>query len=75
MAGLTGSEIGDILSLLRRLRDTGVALIVVEHVIQAVRHICDRLIVLHHGRKIADGAVAHVLRDASVAENYMGAAR
>jgi branched-chain amino acid transport system ATP-binding protein len=75
MAGLTGSEIGDILSILRRLRDTGVALVVIEHVMQAVRGICERLIVLHHGRKIADGVAAEVLRDASVAENYMGPVR
>ncbi len=75
MAGLTGSEIGDILSIFRRLPDTGVTLVVIEHVMQAVRGICERLIVLHHGRKIADGAAADVLREASVAENYTGLAR
>jgi branched-chain amino acid transport system ATP-binding protein len=75
MAGLTGSEVGDILAILRRLAGTGVALIVIEHVMQAVRGVCERLIVLHHGRKIADGAAADVLRDASVAENYVGALR
>jgi branched-chain amino acid transport system ATP-binding protein len=75
MAGLTGSEIGDILAILRGLPAAGVALVVIEHVMQVVRGVCERLIVLHHGRKIADGAAADVLRDASVAENYMGVAR
>ena len=75
MAGLTGSEIGDVLSILRRLPAAGVSLVVIEHVMQVVRGVCDRLIVLHHGRKIADGAAADVLRDANVAENYIGSAR
>jgi branched-chain amino acid transport system ATP-binding protein len=72
MAGLTGSELRDVLSILRRLPQTGMALIVIEHVMQAVRDICDRLIVLHHGCKIADGPTSEVLKDASVARNYMG---
>jgi len=75
MAGLTGGEIVEILSILRTLRESGVTLIVIEHVIQAVRGVCERLIVLHHGRKIADGPAADVLRDVAVAENYMGSAR
>jgi len=74
MAGLSTSEIGEIIALLQKLREDGVSIIVIEHVMQAIRGLADRVIVLHHGEKIADGSIADVLAQDNVVKNYMGAA-
>jgi branched-chain amino acid transport system ATP-binding protein len=75
MAGLSNSEIAEIITLLQKLRGEGVSIIVIEHVMQAIRGLADRVIVLHHGEKIADGSIADVLEQDNVVRNYMGAAR
>jgi branched-chain amino acid transport system ATP-binding protein len=72
MAGLSGAEIGQMLVLLSNVRDTGVTIIVIEHVMHAVRGLARRAIVLHHGEKIADGPVEDVLADDSVVRHYVG---
>jgi branched-chain amino acid transport system ATP-binding protein len=74
MAGLSNSEVDEIITLLRNLRGDGVSIIVIEHVMQAIRGLADRVIVLHHGEKIADGSMADVLAQDNVVKNYMGAA-
>jgi branched-chain amino acid transport system ATP-binding protein len=56
----------------RSLRDEGIAILLVEHVMEAVRSLCDRLVVMNAGRKIADGAVAAVLADPAVVAAYLG---
>jgi len=72
MAGLTPAEIEDALALLRRINAQGVALVVVEHVMQAVLDICERIVVLDHGRLIAQGSPEEVVADRRVIEAYLG---
>jgi branched-chain amino acid transport system ATP-binding protein len=72
MAGLTHSEIEDILTLLNRLNGHGVTIILIEHIMRAVMSFSQRLVVLVSGRKIADGAPNDVVRDPEVEKAYLG---
>jgi branched-chain amino acid transport system ATP-binding protein len=72
MAGLTHSEVEDILILLKRLNAEGVTIILIEHIMRAVMSFSQRLIVLVSGRKIADGAPDEVVRDPQVERAYLG---
>jgi len=72
MAGLTHSEIEDILSLLIRLNEQGVTIILIEHIMSAVMSFSRRLVVLVSGRKIADGRPEEVMRDPEVERAYLG---
>lgn len=72
MAGLTHSEIEDILSLLIRLNEQGVTIILIEHIMSAVMSFSRRIVVLVSGRKIADGMPDVVMRDPEVERAYLG---
>jgi len=72
MAGLTHSEIEDILALLHRLNERGVTIILIEHIMRAVMSFSQRLVVLVSGRKIADGEPNTVVRDSEVERAYLG---
>jgi branched-chain amino acid transport system ATP-binding protein len=72
MAGLTPSEIDQALVLLRAIHQRGVALIVVEHIMQVVVGICQRVLVLNYGQKIGEGRPEEVMRDRQVIEAYLG---
>ncbi len=72
MAGLTHSEVEDILALLVRLNDHGVTVILIEHIMRAVMSFSRRLVVLVSGRKIADGAPDDVMRNPEVERAYLG---
>ncbi|MCC6947201.1 MAG: ABC transporter ATP-binding protein [Bradyrhizobiaceae bacterium] len=72
MAGLSHSEIEDILKLLLRLNERGVTIIMIEHIMSAVMSFSQRLVVLVSGRKIADGAPQEVVRNPEVVGAYLG---
>jgi branched-chain amino acid transport system ATP-binding protein len=72
MAGLTHSEVEDILVLLKRLNDQGVTIILIEHIMRAVMSFSRRIVVLVSGRKIADGKPEDVMRDPEVERAYLG---
>jgi branched-chain amino acid transport system ATP-binding protein len=72
MAGLSTSETDDILALLFGLKDQGVAVIMIEHVMRAVMKFSDRIAVLVAGRKIADGEPKSVINNMEVVTAYLG---
>jgi branched-chain amino acid transport system ATP-binding protein len=72
MAGLSHSEIDDILALLTQLIEQGVTIILIEHIMRAVMSFSERLVVLVAGRKIADGAPQEVIRNPEVERAYLG---
>ena len=72
MAGLSQSEVDEILTLLMRMNARGVAIVMIEHIMRAVTSFSQRLVVLVAGRKIADGDPKKVLADADVQRAYLG---
>lgn len=75
MAGLRPTEIDEMVAVFRRInRETGLTILVIEHVMRAVMALAGNIVVLHHGEKICEGAPDAVVRDPAVLECYLGEA-
>ncbi|MEJ2168911.1 MAG: ABC transporter ATP-binding protein [Desulfobacterales bacterium] len=72
MAGLNFGEIDQAVELIKKIRASGMSILIIEHVMRAIKNVCDRVFVLHHGEKIADGTVEEVLNDETVIKAYLG---
>jgi len=72
MAGLTPVELREMMALIRKIRENGVTLIIVEHVMEAVMELSDRVVVINSGRKIVEGVPAEIVRNPEVIQAYLG---
>jgi len=72
IAGLTPTEGGRLMDLIARIRDGGITIILIEHVMKAIMNLSDRIVVLHHGEKLAEGPPQEIARDPAVVNAYLG---
>jgi branched-chain amino acid transport system ATP-binding protein len=72
MAGLNPTELGGIVELIKRLHADGLTLIVIEHIMAAMMRLARRIVVIHHGERIAEGPPAEITRDRRVVDAYLG---
>jgi branched-chain amino acid transport system ATP-binding protein len=72
IAGLNPTETAQAMELVTKIRDRGITILIIEHVMKAIMSICDRIIVLHHGEKIAEGVPQEIATSKKVIEVYLG---
>jgi branched-chain amino acid transport system ATP-binding protein len=72
VAGLNATETAQAMELVTKIRDRGITILVIEHVMKAIMSICDRIMVLHHGEKIAEGTPQEITNNQTVIEVYLG---
>jgi len=72
MAGLNPVEIAQAMELVTRIRDKGITIFMIEHVMKVIMSVCDRIMVLHHGEKIAEGTPEEITTSKTVIEVYLG---
>ncbi len=72
LTGLTPKESNQAIELVRLINKQGITIIIVEHVMRVIMGLCDRVVVLHHGERICDGAPGEVCKDEEVIKVYLG---
>jgi branched-chain amino acid transport system ATP-binding protein len=72
MAGLNPTEVAQAMELVTRIREKGITIFMIEHVMKAIMSVCDRIMVLHHGKKIAEGTPQEIATSRTVVEVYLG---
>jgi branched-chain amino acid transport system ATP-binding protein len=74
-SGLTEGELNDIIKLILKVRDSGITILMVEHIMKLIMNVCDRLVVIQFGSKIAEGPTKEVAQDPKVTKAYLGSCR
>ncbi|MFC1532402.1 ABC transporter ATP-binding protein [Thermodesulfobacteriota bacterium] len=72
MAGLNPTEIAQAMELVNRIREKGITIVMIEHVMKAIMNVCERIMVLHHGEKIAEGTPQEIATSEKVIRVYLG---
>jgi branched-chain amino acid transport system ATP-binding protein len=72
MAGLNPTELAQAMELIARIRNKGITIIMIEHVMKAIMNVCERIMVLHHGQKIAEGTPQEIATSEKVIKVYLG---
>jgi branched-chain amino acid transport system ATP-binding protein len=72
MAGLNPTETAEAMELITRIRDKGITIFMIEHVMKVIMSVCDRIMVFHHGEKIAEGTPKEIATSQKVIEVYLG---
>jgi len=72
MAGLNPAELAQAMELVTRIREKGITIVMIEHVMKAIMSVCQRIMVLHHGAKIAEGTPQEIATSKKVIEVYLG---
>jgi branched-chain amino acid transport system ATP-binding protein len=72
MGGLRPTEINEMIALVRKIREQGVSLLLVEHVMKVIMSLADRIVVIHHGEKLAEDVPERIVRNQAVIDAYLG---
>jgi branched-chain amino acid transport system ATP-binding protein len=72
MAGLNPTEVEEALTLIRKIREKGITIFLIEHVMQVIMSLSDRIVIIHYGEKISEGPSQEVAKDKKVIEAYLG---
>jgi branched-chain amino acid transport system ATP-binding protein len=72
IAGLNATEAGELMQLIMKIRERGITILMIEHVMKVIMTMCNRIIVLHHGEKIAEGTPAEITSNETVIKIYLG---
>jgi ABC-type branched-subunit amino acid transport system ATPase component len=72
LAGLNPTEVALMIELVRKIRDSGISVLMIEHLMQAIMSLSDRIVVLNLGRKLAEGRPDEVVHNSDVVKCYLG---